>query len=106
MEMNGGVAELLESADTKDIFKPICRMLLYEPKKEVIHIAIENNDTLAAVGARLLLWRDPRTLPSPVEQTKGWQIYLDRWRPGKPHRDMWIKNFSLAWLVVRGEELT
>lgn len=100
-EKNGGVAEILTSPDTKPIITPICELLLYEPVSLVCHEALQHNDTLAACFARLLLWRDPRAMPSPIESVKGWQIYLRNWRPGKPHQATWREHFDAAWAVVK-----
>lgn len=101
-ERSGGVAEILTATDTADLIAPICRMFLYEPNPLVCHAAIEHQDTLAACFARLLLWRDPRALPTMTEPDKGWRIYLARWRPGKPHPETWPSNFADAWALVRG----
>lgn len=102
-ERAGGVAEILESEDTKEIIAPICRMFLFEPNRAVCHVAIETHDVLAACFARLLLWRDPRTLPSPIEADKGWKIYIRNWRPGAPHPATWARHFNRAWAIVKGE---
>ena len=104
-EKMGGVAEILTSPDTKDYAVPICRLLLYEPTPETVHAVMADNDILAAVFARLLLWRDPRPMPSPIEAQKGWSIYLRNWRPGKPHPETWPAYFARAWQVVRGDSL-
>lgn len=104
-ERAGGVKEILSHATTGPIVKPICRLLLYSPTPAIVHAALEHNDTLAAVFARLLLWVDPRTLPTPIEHSKGWSIYLNNWRPGKPHPEKWKANFSQAWAVVKGDEI-
>lgn len=105
-EKAGGVTEILTHATIGPVVRPICEMLLFAPTPAVIHAALENHDVLAAVFARCLLWVDARTLPSPVEQTKGWSIYVTNWRPGKPHPENWSANFAQAWLVARGDELT
>lgn len=101
-EKNGGVKGVLTHPSTRSIILPIAKMLLYEPSPEVCHLAIKDNDVLAAVFARLLLWTDPRTLPSPIEVDKGWSIYRDNWRPGKPHPEKWPDNFNQAWQIVKG----
>lgn len=51
--------------------------------------AIESDDVLAAVAARLLLFTDPRKLPECVDAAAGWNLYARTWRPGKPHRQTW-----------------
>lgn len=101
-ERAGGIAEILESSNTKDHILPVCKILCIEPTRIVCHAAVEYNDVLAACFARLLLWRDPRDLPTPIEVWKGWDIYVDNWRPGKPHRGTWMTNFNAAWDIVKG----
>lgn len=102
-ERAGGVTEILTSEDTKDHAIRICRLFLYEPTPTVIHQAIADHDVLACCFARLLLWRDPRALPSPIEADKGWSIYVSNWRPGRPHPDAWAANFARAWSIVKGD---
>lgn len=62
-----------------------------------IYEAIEHNDMLAVCLARCLLWSDRRRLPLATEPALGWQIYLDTWRPGKPHPETWRDHFAAAW---------
>ena len=104
-EMSGGVAEILTTPATKPIIEPIVAMFRFVPSPAACHEAIQNHDVLAACFARLLLWVDPRPMPSALEAEKGWQIYLRNWRPGKPHPATWAGNFDRAWQVVRGGEL-
>jgi hypothetical protein len=105
-EKNGGVKEVLTAADTMPLILPICEVLGYPRKTPTdIHEAMEHNDVLAAVMARLLLWKDPRTMALQHEVTKGYLIYLARWRPNpeaaKKHEKDWMKNFQIAWSIVR-----
>lgn len=104
-ERAGGVAEILQNSSTKPIIEPIVNMFLFTPTPLACHEAIQNHDVLAVCFARLLLWVDPRPMPSPIEHEKGWRIYLARWRPGKPHEATWRANFDAAWSVVKGEAL-
>ena len=101
-ERNGGVAELLDTPSTSMVLKPICALLGYpRVSRADLHEAMEHNDVLAAVMARLLLWKDPRVMPEQSEAAKGWAIYLARWRPGEPHPSHWSANFNAAWGMVR-----
>lgn len=108
-ERAGGVAEILTSPDTKDLVEPICRMMLYEATPAAVHPALADNDVLAAIFCRLLLWRDPRPMPTPNEQEKGYKIYLRNWRPNPEaaarHAGAWSRNFDEAWALVKGETL-
>lgn len=82
-----GVNGVLTHNASKDHAKRICRALNYELDDLTIWRALEHNDVLAAVFARLLLWTDPK--PLPVTAEKAWQLYLRTWRPGKPHWETW-----------------
>ena len=59
-----------------------------------IHAAIEHNDVLACVLARLNLW----WLPAPLaaDQDGAWQQYLSSWKPGRPHPETWGVCWRLA----------
>lgn len=65
------------------------------------HEAIQHNDVLACVFARLLLWTIPGKLPDQHSYETGWKQYLSGWRPGKPHAERWPGNFGVAWDVVK-----
>lgn len=69
-------------------------------KQNEVHGALEHNDFLSTVFARLLLWTLPYSLPKSGEKEKAWKQYTESWRPGKPHRDRWDKNWDLAWETV------
>jgi hypothetical protein len=105
-EKLGGVLEILTATDTRPYVLPVLDLLLYGPQATraqeaaTCHAAIEHNDVLAAVFARLLLWRDPRSLPGPLHADVGWAIYLARWRPGKPHPATWPGYYEQAWKIV------
>lgn len=62
--------------------------------------AIEHNDILAAVFSRLLLWGDPMQVPGKADEEGAWQMYLRRWRPGKPHRKRWGPAWRAAWAAI------
>jgi hypothetical protein len=99
-ERMGGVAEILSSSDTANIIRPIAKTLLYAPTPDACYAGIQHNDVLAAVFARLLLYRDPQAMPAKTNPELGWIIYKRNWRPGKPHPDQWPANFKLGWQVV------
>lgn len=91
-----GVRGVLAHPESK---KPVrdALMLLrypYEPTPHGCHAAIEHNDLLACVFARLYLW----TLPDPLPHTAdaAWRQYLAVWRPGKPHPDSWGEAWRTA----------
>ena len=102
-EKLGGVQEILTNKTTAVVALPIASTFLYPTTPAACHAAIEHHDVLAAVFARLLLWVDPRALPTPIEADKGWAIYLANWRPGKPRPAAWPANFAQAWRMVKGD---
>ena len=52
--------------------------------------ALVYNDALATSFARLLLYTDPRRLPTLGSMSDfSWQYYIRTWRPGRPHRETW-----------------
>lgn len=65
--------------------------------------ALEHNDVLAAVFARLLLWTVPGALPGRLDVAPAWDQYLEAWRPGRPRPDDWAANFALGWSIVTSE---
>lgn len=75
----------------------------------ICHAAVEHNDTLAAVCARLLLWTLPVPLPTRDDAMGAWEQYLDAWNPGaakkdpKPHMKRWLENYPRAWSLVEPE---
>lgn len=75
--------------------------LLRYPHRTVAesHRAIENNDLLAAVYARLLLWTSPKQLPAIGEAEAAWALYYSCWRPGKPKRETWDAFYAQAWAL-------
>ena len=64
------------------------------------HAAIEHNDILACIFARLLLWTEPQELPTRDLPWKGWDQYIVTWRPGKPHLETWLTNWDRAWALA------
>jgi hypothetical protein len=59
--------------------------------------AIEQNDVIAAVFARLLLWTLPEALPARTDPEGGWTAYMEAWRPGKPRPMAWPDAWNLGW---------
>lgn len=97
-ERTGGVAGVLHHSATADLAQRAGWALRYpELTPSVAHEAIEHNDVLAAVFARLLLWTVPGRLPKINEPQQAWQTYLLGWRPGKPHAHTWPGHYTAAW---------
>lgn len=62
---------------------------------ELIWKAMETDDVLGAVFARLLMYTDP--FPLPDNAADAWEMYAKRlWRPGKPHPDKWPASWAFG----------
>lgn len=70
--------------------------------REFVYARLEDNDVLAAVMARLLLYADPKPLPAEVLGAEaGWLAYKRNWHPGQPHRETWDTYWSTGWALGR-----
>lgn len=98
-EVGGGVTGVLRHEQTRLLARKALVALAYphEPTPHGVHMVIENNDIVAAVFARLLLWTVPGNLPEKFERDSGWAQYISGWRPGKPHVDVWPESWSMGW---------
>jgi len=97
-----GIRGVLEHHSTEHLADYVLKMFDYPSNVGTIHRALVHNDLLAAVFARLALYRYPAPLPVRGEFSTGWIQYLDVWRPGKPHPERWEENFNRAWKIVDG----
>jgi hypothetical protein len=102
-EKNGGVKELLTAGTTLAIITAVAETLRYSPTVAACYDAIADNDTLACIFARLLLWGYPGALPRRDEAQKAWIQYRACWRPGKPRPNAWPANFEQAWHTITNE---
>lgn len=96
-----GIEGVLEHHASRDMATSALIRFGYPSDVKVIHEALKHNDLLAAVFARLALYRYPESLPDSSNPDEGWDQYLAVWRPGKPHPERWDDNFSQAWDVIR-----
>ena len=64
------------------------------------YAAIQYNDPLACVIARLLLWSDPEALPAVGDASTCWAYYVRNWRPGKPDETRWTAAYATACSTV------
>ena len=98
-EMRGGTAGVLSHGATSQHARRACDLLLYDADDlAAVYAAIEHNDVLAAVFARLLLWSLPQPLPETMDG--GWAQYIDAWRPGKPHRARWPTAWAAGEVAI------
>lgn len=99
-ERAGGVRGVLRHPASQDMAALACRILAYPAEEHRVWEAIADNDTLACIFARLLLWTHPKSLPAEGETNIAWEYYLNLWRPGKPHRSTWADNYNQAWSLI------
>lgn len=98
----GGVEGVLTHRASRDHATRVLEVLCYRGADvAAVHAALEHNDVLACVFARLLLWTLPGALPKDEHaEADGWKQYLSAWRPGKPHRETWAGNYGVAFDLV------
>lgn len=91
-----GVSGVLSHHRSKDLIRKALVDLRYTdtPTPYGCHQAIQHNDVLATLFARLYLWTSP--LPIPLTAEDGWKLYLSTWRPGKPHPETWQQAWTVA----------
>lgn len=96
----GGVLGLIRHPATWPHLRSAVVALKYDPEMASddigLHAAIEHNDILACVLARLNLW----WLPGPLatDPAGAWAQYIAAWRPGRPHPETWGVCWRLAGL--------
>jgi hypothetical protein len=91
-----GVKGVLEHDTARPLLEPALDLLRYDADE--CFAAIEDNDVLACVFARLLLWTHPA--PIPEDERNAWAYYLATWRPGKPRPETWASHFQRAVEMV------
>lgn len=102
-ERDGGTRGVLQHPATRDHALEALRRLRYQKdgrvitSAEILHAKLEDNDVLACVFARLLLFTVPARLPQRAESQEAWKQYLEAWRPGKPRPETWKAYFFEAW---------
>lgn len=95
-EITGGFPRLLSHHATRDVARAVLARMAYKVSPESLP-ALEHNDILSCVGARLLLWTHPQALPDADEPEVAWHYYEDLWRPGRPRREPWDGFYAEAW---------
>ena len=100
-ERTGGVLGVLTHSATRRHAFDACKARGIAADSSAVWIALEHDDVLAAVFARLLLWADAKPLPAEDDAEGLWKTYeLRTWRPGKPHPEAWAANHAAARLAV------
>lgn len=96
-EAAGGWKGVLTHPASSPLARDVLKALAYGEPDLHDYYAVENNDVLSCVFARLLLWTHPKALPARWQIDYAWQYYLNLWRPGKPYRATWDAFYEEAW---------
>lgn len=97
----GGVRGVLKHPSTKRIIQDVIFKLGIHA--EECYNCLAEDDDLAAAFARLLLYTDPKPLPSLTSDPgESWEYYLRNWKPGKPHRETFDAFLLHAREAVNG----
>jgi hypothetical protein len=92
-----GCQGVLSHPASKEAARRVCRSLMIAADVDKVYQALPYADVLAAVFARLALWRLPQPLPAlDANPDQWWDQYIECWRPGKPHRSRWDENLAIA----------
>lgn len=93
-EVNGVIGVVAHHA-TSRYAAECCNDLGYEDATPAeLQEAIEHNDVLAAVFARLNLYWLPQ--PMADSEQEGWLQYKAAWNPGKPHPERWTESWTIG----------
>lgn len=93
-EVGGGCKGILRHASTSVHMATLCESYNVKPNPLSLWEAMQYNDVVAAIAARLLIYTLPHKLPSTADA--GWQQYIDAWRPGRPHPERWAQCWKIA----------
>ena len=96
-ECESATREVLINPRTRPLVLPLLDLLHYPPDQNACWLALEHNDVLACLFARLNLLTCPIPNPGPEDAAIGWHIYKSTWRPGAPHPETWPENYARAW---------
>lgn len=92
-ERGGGVRGVLNYRTTRLPARGVCEVRGVPPTERAVYDVLHKDDLLACAFARLLLWTDPKPLPTPQDAAGAFALYLRTWRPGaytrgsQPQRD-------------------
>lgn len=91
----GGIKGVMLHKASARLAMEICEKRGVDFNSELIWKAMETDDVLGAAFARLLMYTDPK--PLPTNQGDAWDMYAKRlWRPGKPHSSKWPTSWGFG----------
>ncbi|MEG0082238.1 MAG: hypothetical protein RR775_10140 [Massilia sp.] len=99
-ESGGGCKGVLTHFRVNQCMRRMCAEFNVGPTPKGLWEAMRYQDIIAAIAARLLIYTLPSKLPTTAE--KGWEQYLDAWRPGKPRPKTWAQAWATATETVGG----
>lgn len=97
-EVNGGCKGVLKHDATSVLMTKMCDAYNVRADALALWEAMQYNDVLATIAARLLVFTLPGKLPATADE--GWAQYVAAWRPGKPHPDRWGNCWKIATETV------
>jgi hypothetical protein len=100
-EKMGGLQGVLNHRRTRDQIRSVCGALALPGDLDGLWEALPWCDPLQVALARLLLWSDPKPLPTIGDKDTAWDTYIRCWRPGKPSRLRWDAAYDGAVEVCR-----
>lgn len=96
----GGVRGVYQHAASRYWLAVLCKARGCEFTVRAIYRRLLTDDVLAAGIARLLIFTDPKRLPT--DAAGGWALYIRTWRPGEPRPKTWAGFWLLASTTVNG----
>lgn len=101
-ERGGGVRGVLTHPASRDEARQSLAQRGIPVDERVVWEKLAEDDILAAVFARLLLFTDAAPLPPIGRDAPAWACYIRNWRPGKPHPQTWKALYDSAVETVKG----
>lgn len=95
----GGVTGVMMHRAVSARVLALCAGLAVTAEIPAVYAAMALNDTLAVGMARLLLYTDPKPLPTGMND--GWAYYLRTWRPGRPREETWEARWNAAAAALK-----
>lgn len=96
-EQGGGIHGVLTAPATRSQARALCALCDVAPMDIDVYNAVLTLDGLGCGFARLVLFADPKPLPSLGDSAGAWACYAVRcWRPGKPRPQDWPTNYAAA----------
>lgn len=86
---HNGVLAVMHNSRTADIVFHWCDANGVTYGSNTIYERLDQDDELACVFARLLLWSDTRPLPEIGDCMSAFNCYERNWRPGRPSYTRW-----------------